>query len=255
MVETRGVLDARQGILTTISADLPALVAAVADDVGESPEAVRAAVELTLSLLLEQPGATRGRAIMRAAGAQAARDGIPAERLLQRFTSTTWLVWEAARVHPAADRPVLEMFGQTLLRGIDLLVGAVADGYNAVDRESVAHDAEMRRALLDDLLSTAPPDLVAAARRRRLADRYGLDPDGAYRVVGVSDARADTEVSLEDDAHALARRIRRPVRDGASRSTFPRRRPRRWLRRGAGRSCTARPGRPPRRTGPMNGTP
>lgn len=221
MVEPRGLMDARQGILTTISADAPALVAAVAEDVGESPDAVRATVELTLSLLLEQPGATRGRALMRAAGAQAARDGIPAERLLQPFTATTWLVWEAARAHPAADRPVLEMFGQTLLRGIDLLVGAVADGYNAVDRESVAHDAETRRALLDDLLSTTPPDPVAAARRRRLADRYGLDPDGAYRVVGVSDARADTEVSLEDDAHALARRIRRPVRNGTSRSTFP----------------------------------
>jgi len=179
VVEAREVQDARQGILTTISADAPALVAAVAEDVGESPEAVRAAVELTLRMLLEQPGATRGRAIMRAIGAQAARDGIPAERLLQRFTSTTWLVWEAARAHPAADRPVLEMIGQTLLRGTDLLVGAVADGYNEVDRESVAHDAEMRRALLDDLLSTAPPDPVAAARRRRLADRYGLDPDGA----------------------------------------------------------------------------
>ena len=114
---------------------------------------------------------------MRAAGAQAARDGIPAERFLQRFTSTTWLVWEAARAHPAADRAVLETFGETLLRGIDLLVGAVADGYNAVDRESVAHDAEMRRVLLEDLLSAAPADPVAAARRRRLADRYGLDPD------------------------------------------------------------------------------
>ena len=42
---------------------------------------------------------------------------------------------------------------------------------------SMTDDAEMRRALLEDILSTAPADPVAAARRRRIADRYGLDPD------------------------------------------------------------------------------
>jgi hypothetical protein len=221
VVEAQGVLEARQEILAAMARDAQSLVGAVATDVGETRDAVRPAVELTLRLLLEQPGLTRGRAIMRAAGAQAARDGIPAERFLQRFTSTTWLVWEGAREHPAADRAVLEMLGETLLRGIDLLVGAVADGYNAVDRESVAHDAEMRRALLEDLLSTAPPDPVSAARRRRLADRYGLDPDAVYRVIAVSDARPDADVPLDDVAHVLSRRLRRPARAGGSRTTFP----------------------------------
>jgi hypothetical protein len=158
---------------------------------------------------------------MRAAGAQAARDGIPAERFLQRFTSTTWLVWEAARAHPTADREVLEEFGETLLRGIDLLVGAVADGYNAVDRETVARNAEMRRALLEELLSDAPADPVAAARRRRLADRYGLDPDETCRVIAVADRVADTDMSLVDIARTLARRVQRPVRGGAPGSPFP----------------------------------
>jgi hypothetical protein len=221
MIDARGVQEARQGILTAISADAPAIVLAVAEDVGESPDAVRPVVEMTLSMLLQQPGLTRGRIIMRGAGAQAARDGIPAERFLQRFTSTTWLVWEAARAHPAADREVLEVIGETLLRGIDLLVGAVADGYNAVDRESVAHDAEMRRALLEDLLGTTPADPVAAARRRRLADRYGLDPDATYRVITVADDRTGADVSLEEDAHTLSRRLRRPARSSGSRSTFP----------------------------------
>jgi hypothetical protein len=221
VVDTLGLEEARQQILAAMVRDAQTLVAAVAADAGETPDAVRPAVELTLRLLLEQPGPTKGRAIMRAAGAQAARDGIPAERFLQRFTSTTWLVWEGARGHPAADRAVLEMLGETLLRGVDLLVGAVADGYNAVDRESVARDAEMRRALLEDILSTAPPDPVSAARRRRLADRYGLDPDAAYRVIAVSDARADAEVPLDDVAHLLSRRLRRPVRQSGARTTFP----------------------------------
>jgi hypothetical protein len=221
VVDTRGAPDTRQEILEAIARDAPTLVAGVAADVGESPDAVRPAVELTLKLLLEQPGLTKGRIVMRAAGAQAARDGIAAERFLQRFTSTTWLVWEAARAHRAADRAALDVIGETLLRGIDLLVGAVADGYNEVDRESVARDAEMRRGLLEDLLGSAPTDPVTAARRRRLADRYGLAPDGAYRVVAVTAGRLGAEALLEDAAHALARRLRRPTQGSASRAAFP----------------------------------
>jgi hypothetical protein len=176
---------------------------------------------MTMRLLLDQPGIKRGGAVMRAGGAQAAREGVPAERLLQRFTSTTWLVWEAARRHPAADRTVLESFGETLLRGIDLLVGAVADGYSAVDRESVARDADLRRGLLEDVLNTAPPDPVASARRRRLAARFGLDPDAAYRVIAMTDGRPGAETPLEDGAHALSRRLHRPVRATAPAATFP----------------------------------
>jgi hypothetical protein len=221
MVDERAVLEARHGVMTAIAGNVSSLVAAVAADVGEPPDAVRPVVALTVRLLLDQPGLTKGRAIMRIAGAQAARDGIPAERFLQRFTSTTWLIWEAARAHPDSDRAVVENIGQTLLRGLDLLVGAVADGYNAVDRESVAHDAEMRRALLEDILSTAPADPVAAARRRRVADRYGLDPDDIYRVVAVSDGRGEVDASVEDGAHALGRRLRRPSRAGGPAATFP----------------------------------
>jgi hypothetical protein len=221
MVDERTVLEARHEIITAIAGESASLVAGVADDVGESPDTVRPVVELTLRLLLDQPGITKGRAIMRLAGAQAARDGIPAERYLQRFTSTTWMIWEAARAHPATDRAVLENVGETLLRGIDLLVGAVADGYNAVDRETVAHDAEMRRALLEDILSNAPSDPVAAARRRRTADRYGLDPDALYRVVAVADRSGDASAMIEDGAHALGRRLRRPSRTGGPASSFP----------------------------------
>ena len=221
MIDERAVLEARHLIITAIAGESASLVAGVADDVGESPETVRPVVELTLRLLLDQPGITKGRAIMRLAGAQAARDGISAERFLQRFTSTTWMIWEAARAHPSIDQAVLENVGQTLLRGIDLLVGAVADGYNAVDRETVAHDAEMRRALLEDILSTAPSDPVAAARRRRTADRYGLDPDAMYRVVVVADRSGDSESMIEDGAHALGRRLQRPSRSGRSASAFP----------------------------------
>jgi len=221
MIDERAVLEARHTIISAIAAESDSLVAGVAADVGESPDTVRPVVELTLRLLLDQPGISKGRAVMRIAGAQAARDGIPAERYLQRFTSTTWMIWEAARAHPLIDQAVLENVGQTLLRGIDLLVGAVSDGYNAVDRESVAHDAEMRRALIEDILSTAPTDPVDAARRRRMADRYGLDPDDLYRVIAVADRRGDSDTPIEEGAHALGRRLQRPSRSTGAVASFP----------------------------------
>jgi hypothetical protein len=221
MVDELATLEAPHAILRDIARESATLVAGVADEVGESPETVRPAVELTLRLLLDEPPIPKRIAIMRAAGAQAARDGVPAEHFLRRFTSTTWMIWEATRAHPSSDRAILEFMGLTLLRGIDLLVGAVADGYNAVDRESVAHDAEMRRALLEDILSTAPGDPVAAARRRRMADRYGLDPDAHYRVIVAADRNGDAEAAIEEGAHELGRRLRRPSRAGAHGASFP----------------------------------
>jgi hypothetical protein len=221
MVDEPTVLEAPHAILADIANESAALVAGVADHVGESPETVRAAVELTLRMLVEHPPIPKRIAIMRSAGAQAARNGVPAERFLQRFTSTTWVIWEATRAHPSSDRAVLEFMGLTLLRGIDLLVGAVADGYNAVDRETVAHDAEMRRALLEDLLSTASADPVAAARRRRMADRYGLNPNAHYRVIAAADRSGNAEADIEEGAHALGRRLRRPSRSGSHAASFP----------------------------------
>ena len=158
MVDEPRVLEARHGVMTAIAGDIARLVAAVAEDVGETPEAVRPVVDLTLRLLLDQPGIARGRAIMRAAGAQAARDGIPANNSFSASRRRRGSSGKRPRAHPAADRAEFESIGETLLRGIDLLVGAVADGYNAVDRESVARNAEMRRMLLEDLLGAAPAD-------------------------------------------------------------------------------------------------
>ena len=221
MVDEQAVLEARHAILTDIAGESARLVARVADDVGESPETVRPAVELTLRLLLDQPAIPKRRAMMRFAGAQAARDGVPAERFLQRFTSTTLMIWEATRAHPSSDQAVLDSIGMTLLRGTDILVGAVADGYNGVDRETVAHDAEMRRALLEDILSTAPADPVTAARRRRMADRYGLHPDAHYRVIAAADRSGDADADIEEGAHALGRRLRRPSRAGGHAASFP----------------------------------
>jgi hypothetical protein len=103
---------------------------------------------------------------------------------------------------------------------------AVGEGYRATERELLAHDVAARRAAIDELLGAVPAEGQAASRLRRLAMRYGLDPDATYRVAAIlpgPDADPTPEQPGIDDAdlEIMARRIdkllRRPGRhdDGA----------------------------------------
>ena len=102
---------------------------------------------------------------------------------------------------------------------------AVGEGYRATERELLARDAAARRAAIDELLGAVPAEGRAASRLRRLAMRYGLDPDASYRVAAIlpgPDADPTPEQPGIDDAdlETMARRIdgllRRPGRhDGA----------------------------------------
>ena len=112
--------------------------------------------------------------------------GILAERLLDRYLSTLWAIWELREPEPW-DRGVLEQLARRLLHAGDVIVAAVASGYRAVDRELVARDVEARRAFLEELLGSM------AARRCRRRPRYdatrsrrGLDPDDAFRLVAIA---------------------------------------------------------------------
>jgi hypothetical protein len=62
---------------------------------------------------------------------------------------------------------------------------AITEGYRAAEREMLARDAAARRAALDEMLGVVAGDGRAVARLRRLAMRYGLDPDATYRVAAV----------------------------------------------------------------------
>jgi len=99
---------------------------------------------------------------------------------------------------------------------------AVGEGYRATERELLARDVAARRAAIDELLGAVPAEGRAASRLRRLAMRYGLDPDATYRVAAIlpgRDADPTPEQPGIDDADLdiMARRIdqtlRRPGRD------------------------------------------
>ncbi|MFL5675556.1 MAG: PucR family transcriptional regulator [Chloroflexota bacterium] len=128
-------------------------------------------------------------AVQRASGAIAARTDRPLLDLLHRYAVTRRLVWddcvkatEAGRL----DARQLGAFGRFLLLWNELTSLAVTDGYQMVEREILARAAEARRGAIQELLGVVPGDRATIARSRRLALRFGLDPDGPYRLVAVA---------------------------------------------------------------------
>lgn len=196
----------RTELIDAISAQVDRLAALVSDAVGEPPDDVRGDVELALRLLAtrEQRSAAveqAGQELI-ARGRSAAENGLPAERLMDRFMSTLPAIWRVAReLDPEPE--ALQDLGSWLLNGADVAALAIAEGYLGSDRAIVARDATARRAFLEELLASVALDGIASARLRRLAARYGLDPDGSYRLVAISPHHA----TPDDEAHALAERL------------------------------------------------
>jgi hypothetical protein len=196
----------RQQLMEAVAGEVEAIAALVAADVGEAPEIVRGDVELALTLLATpeqaRPVAEKARRKLTARGAEAAIEGLPTERLIDRYMSALPAIWDVARdLRPEPD--ALNEVGSWLLRAAGLAAMSIAEGYTKADREIVARDATARRAFLEELLSSVPLDDAAFARLRRMAVRYGLDPGGSFRLVAISphhDAR-------DDEAHDLADRL------------------------------------------------
>src|SRR4029079_14390432 len=94
--------------------------------------------------------------------------------------------------------------GQWLVLTTEMSSLAVGEGYRATERELLARDASARRAAIDELLRAAPADGRAASRLRRLAMRFGLEPDASFRVAAIlpgPDADPTPEQPGIDDAH------------------------------------------------------
>jgi hypothetical protein len=172
--------------LADVLADVDGLATVVALDVGEPVEAVRPAVEHAARLLAKAAGAEVAMAEMLQAGVAAARAGVPRARLLDRYLTTAWAVWEAAVARGVTDQAQLLALAGRLLHGVDLTASALAEGYATVDRETIERDARARLAFLQELLGAVATDRVGRARLRRLAVRYGLDPDGTYQLIGLA---------------------------------------------------------------------
>ncbi len=214
-------------VLEALREDLEPIVGEVARDVSSADEdlgavsaAARRAVEWTIRALLRAEELTPDEsARLRLAGARAAREGEPLQRLLDRYLTSGWVLWAAATHRPETDAAALAALGTALLKAGDSATGALAEGYGQAEREIAARTGAARREFLDELLELAPDDPAAAARIARRAAHFGLAPGDRYRLLV-----AGIDRELEDEAPEVLRvtlALDRPGRSGRDGAASP----------------------------------
>ncbi len=176
------------------------------DELLDEIRRVSAAGTLDLATIVE---------VQRASGAIAAQTEVRLVMLLARYAVIRRLVWE--RCVEAVDDGRLEAaalggLGRWILLWNEVTSLAVTDGYRTAEREILARDAQARRGALQEILGVVAGDTLTTARLRRIATRFGLSPDRAYRLVAIS-PRPEADPTPErtgidqDDLELLAARI------------------------------------------------
>ncbi len=154
-------------------------------------------------------------AVQRAAGGIAARSGMRLVLFLARLAVIRRLVWDRCVDEQRGgrlDADSLGEMGRWIFLWTEITSLVVTDGYRAAEREILARDAQARRSALEELLGVVASDALTVARLRRIAGRFGLDPDGSYRLVAVAprqeaDPTPDRAGIDEGDLEVLAGRI------------------------------------------------
>ena len=177
-------------------------------------------------------------ALQHEAGAIAARQGRRLILFLGVGSEIRRLAWDLSTAELARRGEPAERYtelGRLLLLWTEMSSLAMGEGYRATERELLARDVEARRAALDELLGAVSNDARAGARLRRLAMRYGLDPDAAFRVAAIhagSGGRSrrrtrrgsTTRISMRSPAgstNASAGRVRGTVSGAGSACRWP----------------------------------
>ena len=110
-----GKLTARERI--ELLADPGPILAAAREDTGQPTEDLRFAFERMMSMLAGGIDATTEHESFRAIGDTAARDGLRAAYVLDRYLSLAWATWAAVETIQTAGRDDVHAFGDRLLRG------------------------------------------------------------------------------------------------------------------------------------------
>jgi hypothetical protein len=127
--------------------------------------------------------------VQRAAGGIAAREGIRHVLFLARLAVIRRVVWDACvdRMREGhLDAESLGELGRWIFLWTEVTSLVVTDGYRAAEREVLARDAQARRGALQEILGVVATDTTTAARLRRVAIRFGLDPDDQYRLAVIA---------------------------------------------------------------------
>ena len=134
-------------------------------------------------------------------------------------------VWEHAstelRLRHGFEAERTAELGRWFLLWAEMSTLATSEGYRTAERDMLARDIAAQRAAIDELLGSTAPEGRVGARLRRLAMRYGLDPDATYRLAAIlpgpdADPTPDEPGIDEDDLETMADRVdrllRRPIR-------------------------------------------
>ena len=139
----------------------------------------------------------------RALGDEAARRGIALRALLDLYSSSAWRLWRHLPAVARADvePDALVTAGEVMLRAVDDVIAALAEGYQLAQHALVRAEESARRELVDDLL-TGGPDVHGVVTRARA---FGLDLSGphAVAVVGAERTLEDADPLVTDVERAL----------------------------------------------------
>lgn len=135
---------------------------------------------------------------VRAAGAQAATEGMSAGATVDLYLSAAAHVWSLV---PMADDTSAQAAARNLLDGVRSTMPVLVDGYQSARRPLIRYEETMRREFIDDLLR-GDADIAGLVQR---AEPFGLDFGRAHQVmlVGVR----DYQVVAEWDESVLERAV------------------------------------------------
>jgi hypothetical protein len=184
-------------------ADPEPILAAARADTGQPTEELRFAFDRIMAMLAGSMDATTEHETFRAIGDAAARDGLRAAYVLDRYLSLAWAIWAAVEPIRSAGRDEVHAFGDRLLRGMDRAIAAMAEGYRAAAIELARRLAIRHRAVLDELLGSAQATPAERDRMRRSAHANGIDPDGHFRIIVIGLAESSYE-ELQESLGRLA---------------------------------------------------
>ena len=157
------------------------VVAKASRDAGVEPALLGDYLESALAAVAR--GRRLGRADLdscREAGETAAVAGIAMSALLDLYLSATWRLWEdiASRAGSAAAPAVATVAGG-LFRSADDAAAALAEGYEAAQRQTVRREESLRREFVDDLLAGSGEPALQGER----ASRFGFNLAGTHLAV------------------------------------------------------------------------
>jgi hypothetical protein len=179
------------------------VLAVAATETDMEPERLRSGLGLIVDFISRERGAHDQVRAFREASTRLARQGAAAERVLAGYLALNWAVWDVvSEVKDASPAAAVEL-ADRLINGLHVAVAEMADAYADVEVELAVAHADRRRSVLEELLGSPRVNPDDRARVRRRSERYGLSPDGAYRLtliqpIGLPDeALAEVIVQLE----------------------------------------------------------